>query len=199
MVLRLFNTLGRAKQEFKQTKGSAVKLYTCGPTVYAYQHIGNYRTYIFEDTLKRVLLLNGYKTRHIMNITDVGHLTSDADEGDDKIAQAAIRQHKTAFEIARLYEEAFKSDLKTLNIIAPTKYVRATDHIKEQIKLVQTLEKKNYTYKTSDGIYFDTSKLKDYGKLAPRSIHGLRAGKRIGIGEKRNPTDFALWKFSPAA
>lgn len=196
MVLKLFNTLGRAKQEFKLQKGSTVKLYTCGPTVYAYQHVGNYRTYLFEDTLKRTLLLNGFKARHIMNITDVGHLTSDADDGGDKIAKAAIRAHKTAFEIARLYEDAFKSDLKELNILPPTKYVRATDHIKDQIKLIKTLEKKNYIYKTSDGIYFNTSKLKNYGKLAPRSIKGLRAGERVAVGEKLNPTDFALWKFS---
>ncbi len=196
MVLKLYNTLTRKKEEFKVIKDKKVGLYTCGPTVYQYAHIGNLRTYIFEDILKRVLLFNGFKVNHVMNITDVGHLTSDSDTGEDKIELGAKREGKSAWEIAKFYENAFKDDLKKLNILFPDIWCKATDHIKEQIELVKTLEKKGFTYKTSDGIYFDTSKLKDYGKLAKLNLKGLKAGARINLGEKRNITDFALWKFS---
>ncbi|MEM4271123.1 MAG: cysteine--tRNA ligase, partial [Candidatus Pacearchaeota archaeon] len=171
-------------------------MYSCGPTVYWYQHIGNLRTYIFSDILKRVLLYNGFKVKHVMNITDVGHLTSDADTGKDKMELAAEREHKKASEIVEFYWKIFKEDFKKLNIIEPEIWCKATEHIKEQIELIKKLEEKGYTYKTKDGIYFDTSKFKDYGKLARLKKEGLKAGIRVSIGEKKNPTDFALWKFS---
>jgi len=192
----LFNTLSRKKEEFKPIKKGQVGLYTCGPTVYWYQHIGNLRAYIFADTLKRILEYNKLKVKHVINVTDVGHLTSDADLGEDKIEKAAKKEHKSAKEIASHYFNEFKSDLKKLNIIEPEIWSKATEHIKEQIELIKKLEKKGYTYKTSDGIYFDSSKFKDYGKLAKLKIAGLKAGKRIKVGEKKNKTDFALWKFS---
>lgn len=194
--LTLYNTLGRAHQEFKPMKEGTVSLYTCGPTVYFYAHIGNLRTYIFEDILRRVLEFNGYKVNHVMNITDVGHLTSDADEGDDKMEKSAKQQGKTAQELAEKYTKAFQEDLRMLNILDPTTWCKATDHIPEQIKLIQELEKKGFTYKTSDGIYFDTSKFETYTELGNLNIQGLEAGKRVDMGEKRHPTDFALWKFS---
>ncbi len=198
MALVLYNTLTRKKEVFTPLKDKQIGLYTCGPTVYAYAHIGNLRTYIFEDILKRVLLWNGYKVKHVMNITDVGHLTSDADTGEDKMEVGAARERKTAWEIAAFYTKAFKTDLKALHVLEPDVWCKATDHIKEQIALVQQLEKKGFTYRTEDGIYFDTSKLKDYGKLAKLDLEGLKAGARVDAREKRNVTDFALWKFSPS-
>ncbi|MFH2104871.1 MAG: cysteine--tRNA ligase [Parcubacteria group bacterium] len=198
MSLQLYNTLTRQKEEFKPL-GEKVGLYTCGPTVYNYAHIGNLRTYIFEDVLKRVLQYNGYKVEHVMNITDVGHLTSDADEGEDKIEIGARREKKTAWEIAEFYTDAFKKDIAKLNILPPDIWCKATDHIKEQIELIGILEKKGFTYQTDDGIYFDTAKFKNYGQLAKLDIEGLQAGARIEmVKDKRNPTDFALWKFSPS-
>jgi len=194
--MKLFNTLNRKKQEFKPLKGKKVGMYSCGPTVYWYQHIGNLRTYIFSDILKRVLEYNGYKVKQVMNVTDVGHLTSDGDEGEDKIEKAAAREGKKAKEIADYYLEIFKQDLKKLNISEPDVWCKATKHIKEQIELIKKLEKKGYTYKTQDGVYFNTAKLKDYGKLAKLKIEELQAGKRISTGEKKNKTDFALWKLS---
>jgi len=196
MTLKLYNTLTRKKQEFKSIEKDKVGLYSCGPTVYWYQHIGNLRSYIFSDILKRVLKYNNYKVKHVMNVTDVGHLTSDADTGEDKIEKAAKKEKKKASEIADFYLKIFKQDLKKLNIKEPDVWPKATKHIKEQIELVRKLEEKGYTYKTSDGIYFDTSKVDDYGKLARLKIDNLEAGKRISIGEKKNKTDFALWKFS---
>jgi cysteinyl-tRNA synthetase len=197
MAIRLYNTLSRKKEIFKPIKKGHVGIYTCGPTVYWYQHIGNLRSYIFADVLKKVFLYNKYKVRHVMNITDVGHLTSDADEGEDKMEKAALREHKKAEAIANFYWNVFKKDFKKLNITEPNIWCKATTHIKEQIELIKKLEKRGATYKTSDGIYFDTSKLKDYGKLAKLNKQGLKAGKRIEMGEKKNITDFALWKFSP--
>lgn len=196
MVLKLYNTLSRKKEVFKPIKKGKAGIYTCGPTTYWYQHIGNLRSYIFPDILKRVLLYNGYKVKHVMNVTDVGHLTSDADEGEDKIEKAAAKEGKKAEEISNFYWKIFREDFKKLNIIEPDMWCKATEHIPEQIELIQKLEKGGYTYKTSDGIYFDTSKVKDYGKLARLKIKGLEAGKRIALGEKKNKTDFALWKFS---
>ncbi|MEM5826272.1 MAG: cysteine--tRNA ligase, partial [Candidatus Aenigmatarchaeota archaeon] len=148
------------------------------------------------DILKRVLLYNGYEVTHVMNITDVGHLTSDADTGEDKIELAAKREGKSAKEIAEYYTKIFMEDLKKLNILPPTIWCKASEHIKEQIELIKKIEEKGFTYRTSDGIYFDTSKLEDYGKLARLDKKGLLPGKRVPIKEKRNPTDFALWKFS---
>ncbi len=196
MVLKLFNTLIRKVEDFKPLKDKEVRMYSCGPTVYWYQHIGNLRSYIFADLLKRVLKYNGFKIKHVMNYTDVGHLTSDADTGEDKMEVAVKREHKTAQQIAAHYASAFEVDAKKLNVLSPTITCKATEHIKEQIEMIKTLEKKGYTYKTSDGIYFDTSKLKDYGKLAMLKAEALEAGKRVEMGEKRNKTDFALWKFS---
>ena len=196
MPLKLYNTLTRKKEVFKPIQKGKVGMYSCGPTVYWYQHIGNLRMYISWDFLKRVLKFNDYNVKHVMNVTDVGHLTSDADTGEDKIEKAAKKEGKSAKEIAEFYFKIFKEDFKKLNIIEPDVCPRATEHIEEQIELIKILEKKGYTYKTSDGIYFNTSKLKDYGKLARLNAKELKAGKRISLGEKKNKTDFALWKFS---
>ncbi|MBI4144970.1 cysteine--tRNA ligase [Candidatus Woesearchaeota archaeon] len=198
-MLKLFNTLSRKKESFKPITDKLVKLYTCGPTVYNYAHIGNLRTYIFEDVLKRVLLVNDFSVQHVMNITDVGHLTSDADTGEEKMELASKREGKSAWQLAEFYTKAFQKDLGRLSILPPNVWCKATDHIKEQIALVQELEKKRYTYVIpGDGVYYDTSKFKKYGKLAKLDIEGLKAGARVELVEgKRNPTDFALWKFSP--
>ena len=174
-----------------------VGMYTCGPTVYDYQHIGNYRTFLFEDVLKRVLSWNGYRVRHVMNVTDVGHLTSDADTGEDKMEKGARRTGKSAWEIAALYTRAFEDDLAALHILPPDVLCRATDHIPEQIAFIADLEQRGYTYRTPDGVYFDTSRQPDYGYLARLDRKGLEAGKRVDLGDKRHATDFALWKFSP--
>ena len=196
MVLKFYNTLSRKKETFKPISDKEVKMYSCGPTVYWYQTIGNLRTYIFSDILRKVLKFNGYKVLDVMNVTDVGHLTSDADVGEDKMEKAAAKEGKKAEDIANYYWSVFREDFKKLNINEPEIWSKATEHIKEQIELVKKLEEKGFTYRTSDGIYFDTSKLKDYGKLARLDIEGLEAGKRISLGEKKNSTDFALWKFS---
>jgi len=195
-MLRLYNTLTRKKEDFKPLKGKKVGFYSCGPTVYWYQHIGNLRSYVFADVLKRILEYNGYAIKHVMNVTDVGHLTSDEDTGEDKMEVAAKKEGKKAEDLADYYWQVFRADLKRLNISEPTIWSKATEHIKDQIALIKKLEKKKFTYKTKDGIYFDTSKLKDYGKLAKLKIEGLQAGKRVKVGEKKNKTDFALWKFS---
>lgn len=196
--LFLYNTLTRKKEIFVPLEDKRVKMYCCGPTVYNYAHIGNLRTYFFEDILKRILIYNGYEVFHVVNITDVGHLVSDADEGEDKMEKGAKREGKSVWEIAEFYTEAFKKDISELNILFPDIWCKATDNIKEQIELIKCLERKGYTYITSDGVYYDTSKFKDYGKLALLDIEGLEEGKRIAFSEeKRNKTDFALWKFSP--
>jgi cysteinyl-tRNA synthetase len=196
-MIKLYNTLGRKKENFKPLKDKEVGFYSCGPTVYWFAHIGNLRTYIFNDVLKRVLEYNDYKVKHVMNITDVGHLTSDADEGEDKLEKAAKKEKKTAKQIAEFYTKAFKKDLKALNITEPDIWAKATEHIKEQVDIIKTLEKKGYTYRIKDGIYFDTSKIKDYGKLAGTKQRKLKAGARVKMAEgKKNITDFALWKFS---
>jgi cysteinyl-tRNA synthetase len=196
MVLKLYNTLGRKKQVFKPINPPNVGMYNCGPTAYWFAHIGNFRTYLFSDILMRTLIYEGFKVKQVMNVTDVGHLTSDADEGEDKVEKAAAKEGKTASEITNFYWKAFRDDMKKLNILEPSIWCKATEHIKEQIELVKKLEKKGFIYKTSDGIYFNTSKLKDYGKLARLDKENLIGGKRIDLGEKKNKTDFALWKFS---
>jgi cysteinyl-tRNA synthetase len=197
-ALKLYDNYTRSLRSFEALKAGAVGLYTCGPTVYDYQHIGNFRTFLFEDLLRRVLEWNGYGVTHVMNVTDVGHLTSDADTGEDKMEKGARRTGKTAWEIAELYTGAFLEDMRALNIEDPTIFCRATDHIREQIEFIADIEKNGYTYRTSDGIYFDTSKQPDYGYLARLDKAGLEAGKRVDLGEKRHATDFALWKFSPS-
>ncbi len=199
-MLTLWNTATRSPQEFKPIKKGKVGLYACGPTVYNPPTIGNLRTYVFEDVLKRTLMLLGYKVKHVMNITDVGHLVGDGDEGEDKVEREAAKQGKTAWDIAKHYEKLFDADLTRLNIVAPTGKDRphATDYIKEQIDLVSRLEKEGYTYHTSDGIYFDTLKFAGYGKLSGQKMDDKEAGARVEINrEKRHPADFALWKFSP--
>ena len=196
-ALTLYDNYTRSFRRFEALGSGPVGLYTCGPTVYDYQHIGNFRTFLFEDLLKRVLEWNGYAVRHVMNITDVGHLTSDADTGEDKMVAGARRTGKSAWEIAALFTESFLHDMTALNMEAPTLYCRATDHIAEQIEFIADIERNGYTYRTSDGIYFDTSKQPDYGFLARLDKAGLEAGKRVEVGEKRHNTDFALWKFSP--
>ena len=197
-MLKLYNTLSRKKEIFKPLKDKKVGLYTCGPTVYWFAHIGNLRTYLFEDILKRVLEYNGYRVKHVMNITDVGHLTSDADTGEDKMEKGAKREKKTVWQIAEFYTKAFKKDLKLLNIKEPNVWIRATDTIKDQIKLIQVLEKKGFTYKISDGVYFNTSKLKKYGRLWGKKERKIKPGARIEVvAGKKHPTDFALWKFTP--
>ncbi len=194
----LYNTLKRSKEAFVPIQEGTVGLYTCGPTVYNFAHIGNLRTYLFEDILKRVLVYNGYQVRHVMNITDVGHLTGDRDMGEDKMEKGSRREGKTAWEIADFYAQAFKNDIKHLNILEPDIWVKATDTIDEQIALIRTLREKGYTYQTGDGVYFDTSKFKDYTKLSHQDIVSLQEGARVEKNpEKRNLTDFALWKFSP--
>ena len=197
MELQLFDTYSRSVRKFEPQHPPAVGLYTCGPTVYDYAHIGNLRTYIFEDFLRRVLDWNHFQVTHVMNITDVGHLVSDADEGEDKMEKGSARTGKSAWEIAEFYTKAFQNDMDRLNILPPTIWCRATDHIQDQIEAILCIESKGFTYQTSDGIYFDTSKQPDYGYLGRLDVEGLRAGMRIDMGEKRNPTDFALWKFSP--
>jgi cysteinyl-tRNA synthetase len=196
--LQLYDNYERKLRPFAQLHpGAEVGLYTCGPTVYDYQHIGNFRTFLFEDLLRRVLEWNGYSVRHVMNVTDVGHLTSDADEGEDKMEKGARRTGKSAWEIAQIYTDDFLADIARLNIEPPTVLCRATDHIREQIDFIVDIEKNGFTYRTPDGIYFDTAKQPDYGYLARLDVKGLEAGKRVELGAKRHITDFALWKFSP--
>ena len=196
--MQLYNTLTRKLEQFEPQNPPEVSLYTCGPTVYDYLQIGNWATYVRWDTLVRILHENGYAVDWVMNITDVGHLTSDADEGEDKLEKGAKREGKTAWEVAKFYTADFEKGMKILNIQHPTHFEPATKHIDAQIELVEKLETKGFTYIIDDGVYFDTSKLKDYGKLAQLDIQGLQEGARVEANtQKRNPTDFAIWKFSP--
>lgn len=196
-MFKFYNTLTRQKEEFKPLHAGEVRIYSCGPTVYWFPHIGNWRSYIFADVLRRSLEQNNFKVSHIINITDVGHLVGDGDEGEDKMIVAMKREGKSAYDIARFYETAFMTDRDKLNILPATVYPRATEHISEQIELVKALETKGFTYKTSDGIYFDTSKLPEYGRLSGQKAEEKQGGARVDLGEKKNSTDFALWKFSP--
>ena len=193
----LFNTLGRKKEKFVPLTPGEVKLYTCGPTVYHYAHIGNLRTYVFEDILVRALLRAGYKITHVMNITDVGHLVSDGDDGEDKMEIGARRSGKSIWDLADYYSKVFFGDLEKLGVMKPQIIPKATDHIPEMIDLVQKLESKGFVYRTDDGLYFDTVKFPQYGDFAKLDLENLEAGKRVAVGGKHSPTDFALWKFSP--
>ena len=195
--LQLFDTYERKVRIFEPLNAGQVGIYACGPTVYNYAHIGNLRTYLFEDILRRVLEFNGYQVQHVMNITDVGHLTSDADTGEDKMELGSKRTGMTAWQMADFYGDAFKADLALLNILMPDVWCKATDHIDEQIAFVADLESKGYTYRTKDGIYFNSQQLSSYGHLARLDVEGLRQGARVQPGERRFVTDFALWKFSP--
>ena len=198
MKIQLTNSLIKKKEEFRPIKNGQVGLYSCGPTVYDYPHIGNLRAYLVWDILKRFLVAQDYEVTHIMNITDVGHLTSDADSGEDKMQTAAKREGKDAWQIAEFFIKVFKDNLDALDILEPTKFVRATDTIEEQIEFVKILEEKEFVYKISDGLYFDTSKLKNYGQLANIQNIDLKEGARVEKNpDKKNPTDFAVWKFSP--
>lgn len=194
MALRLYNTLGRAIQDFQERQKGEVGLYTCGPTVYNYAHIGNLRTYLFEDTLRRTLEYLGYSVNHVMNITDVGHLTDDADEGEDKMLKSSREKGMSVWEIADFFTEAFFADTDALNILRPTVTCRATDHIQEMTDLIRKLEERGYTYTAGGNVYFDIEKLDDYGKLALLDRQSLRAGARIMVDDnKKNPHDFVLW------
>lgn len=197
-MILLYNTLTRKKETFEPLGEGHVSMYHCGPTVYNYAHIGNLRAYVFADTLRRMFEYEGYAIHQVINITDVGHLTSDQDSGEDKMEKGARREGKTAHEIAAFYSKAFLADTDALNIARAHEYPKATEHIPEQIALIKKLEASGHTYPTSDGVYFDTSTFPAYGALAELDIEGLKEGARIEKNpEKRNATDFALWKFSP--
>ena len=199
MVLKLYNTRTRKKEALKPLNGEEVRMYCCGPTVYDFAHIGNLRTYIFEDILKRVLLYDGFKVKHVTNITDVGHLTSDAEEGEDKLIKALRREHlplnkESMLKLAHKYTIEFKKNLKQLNILEPDIWCKATEHIPQMIDLIKRIEKNGYAYKTSVGVIYDTSKFKNYAKFAKLTLEQLKQGARVEADpERKNPTDFALW------
>lgn len=196
--MKLYNTLTRAIEELEALAPPTITIYTCGPTVYDYPHIGNWFTYIREDTLIRTLQASGFQPRWVMNITDVGHLVSDADDGEDKLEKGAKREGKTAWDVATFYTDYFLQGLSRLGTLRPNELPRATDHIPEQIALIQTLESKGYTYVISDGVYYDTSKFPHYADFARLDLDEQQAGARVEYNtEKRGPHDFALWKFSP--
>ena len=196
--MKLYNTLTRDTDTLELLDAPTVKLYTCGPTVYDYAHIGHWFNYIRMDTLVRTLKLNHLKPEWVMNITDVGHLVSDADEGEDKLEKGARREGKTAWEIAEFYTHDFTECMELLHITTPTHIVKATDHIQEQIDLIQKLENKGYTYVIDDGVYYDTSKFEGYAAFARLDLDDQQEGARVAVNEqKRNASDFALWKFSP--
>ena len=195
--LRLFNTLTRQVAEFVPARPPAVGMYTCGPTVYADQHIGNMRAYVFADTVKRALRWQGYDVRHVINITDVGHLTSDADEGDDKLELAARRGRQSAWAIAEKYTKEFQNDLERLAIIGPDVWCKATDHIPQMIAFASALEDGGWCYRLPSGLYFDTSKDPGYGALGRLDLAGLQAGARVEVAAgKRHASDFAVWRTS---
>lgn len=198
--IRIYNTETRTIEAFTPLSEREVKVYTCGPTVYDFAHIGNLRAYVFADTLKRVLNYNGYDVNHTINFTDFGHLTSDADTGDDKMMKGLRREGmeislQSMRELSERYIKAFKDDLEALNVLPPSQYARASDYVREQIKLIQTLEEKGYTYTTSDGVYFDISKFPTYGRLGNIDVDALKSGARVEVNtEKKHPADFAVWK-----
>ena len=198
MQIKLFNTLTKKKEDFVPLNGNEVRIYSCGPTVYSYAHIGNFRTYVFVDNLRRILKYNGYKLRHVMNITDVGHLESDADEGEDKMEKAAKKENKSPYEIAKFYAEAFFKDMDRLNIERPEIIAKATEHIPDMLEFAKEIVKNGYAYETSTAIYFDVSKLDKYPVLSNRNIDDQIAGARVDVDpEKKNPYDFAIWIKAP--
>ena len=198
MDIFFYNTLTRKKEIFKPIDEKEVRIYSCGPTVYKDATIGNMRTNIFQDILRRVLRYNGYKIKHVMNITDVGHLVSDGDDGEDKMIKSAKEEHKSPIEIAEYYTKLFFEDLKALNIETPEIICKATDHIKEMLEYVETLVEKGYAYETSTAIYFDVSKLDKYPILSNLNVENQKAGARVEVDkEKKNPYDFALWIKAP--
>jgi cysteine--tRNA ligase len=197
-MLKFYNTPNRKLEEFHPINPKNVKIYTCGPTVYANPHIGNWVAFIYWDILVRTLRLNGYNVTRTMNITDVGHLVSDEDDGEDKLEKGARREGKTAWEVAEFYTAEFLNGMRELNLVKPENLSKATDFIPEQIKIIEALSKKGFTYETSDGIYFDTAKFPRYANFAHLDLDNLKAGARVNFNpEKRNLSDFALWKWSP--
>lgn len=198
MSIKFYNTLTRKKEEFKPINEKEVRMYSCGPTVYYFAHIGNLRAYLFMDNLRRVLKYNGYKLKHVMNITDVGHLVSDSDEGEDKMMKAAKRENKNPFEIAKFYTDAFLKDIDSLNIDRPEIIAKATEHIDVMEEYVKKIIENGFTYQTDDTVYFDTSKLDKYGILSNRNIEDQKAGARVEFDKnKKNISDFALWIKAP--
>ncbi len=196
--MKVYNTLSRKKEDFKPINDKEVRIYSCGPTVYNFAHIGNLRTYIFMDVLRKVLEYNGYSLKHAMNITDVGHLVSDEDDGEDKMLKGAREQKKTPWEIAEYYTDVFMKDITALNIEIPEIVPKATEHIPEMLEFVKGLVDKGYGYETSDGIYFDIQKFNGYGKLSKANLEEQIAGARVEVNEeKHHPADFALWKKAP--
>ncbi len=196
--MKLYNTLSRKVEEIKPQDPPKVTVYTCGPTVYDYAHIGHWFTYVRMDTLIRTLKASGFNPEWVMNITDVGHLASDADEGEDKLQAGARREGKTAWEVAEFYADDFRKSMKQLHILKPDHVVKATEHINEQIELIQRLEAKGFTYAIDDGVYYDTAKFPHYADFARLDLDEQQAGARVSHNpQKRNPVDFALWKFSP--
>ncbi|MEK7065862.1 MAG: cysteine--tRNA ligase [Patescibacteria group bacterium] len=198
-MISLYDTRSRTIRPFSPIVSGEVRMYHCGPTVYDYAHIGNFRSFIFADTIRRTFEYAGFRVRQVINITDVGHLVSDEDTGEDKLEIGAKREGKSAQEVAQFYTEAFLNDLKLLNVrTEKTLFPKATDHIPEQIALIETLKKKGFAYKTSDGMYFDTARFPGYSHFARLDLKGMQEGARVKKNpEKRSPTDFALWKFSP--
>jgi len=196
-TVTLYNTKSKKKEVLKPLSVPSVSIYTCGPTVYGPVHIGNLRAYTFADTLHRTLTAAGYKPKHVINITDVGHLTDDADQGEDKVEKAATKENRSVESITHEYTEAFMRDIDALNIVLGRyHFPKASDHIPEQIEIIEALEEKGHTYKTKDGVYFDTSTFPTYGELGGVNLADLKAGARVDMGEKKNAQDFALWKFS---
>ena len=198
MTVKLYNTLTKQKSDFVPLDGNEVRIYSCGPTVYSYAHIGNFRTYIFMDNLRRMLEYNGYTLKHVMNITDVGHLESDSDEGEDKMEKAAKKENKSPYEIAEFYTKAFFKDMEKLHIERPEIIAKATEHIPDMLEFAKEIVKNGYGYETSTAIYFDVSKLDKYPVLSNRNIEEQIAGARVDVDpEKRNPYDFAIWIKAP--
>ena len=198
MSIKFYNTLSRKKEEFTPIDSKEIRMYSCGPTVYYFAHIGNLRAYLFMDNLRRVLKYNGYNLKHVMNITDVGHLVSDADEGEDKMMKAAKRENKNPFEIAEFYMNAFLADIDKLNVDRPEIIARATEHIDVMEEYVKKIIDNGYTYQTEDTVYFDTAKLDKYGVLSNRNVDDQKAGARVEFDQnKKNISDFALWIKAP--
>jgi len=197
LPIRLWDTRSHKERDFVPLKKDVATVYSCGPTVYQRAHIGNLRAYVFADTLARLLKTSGYRLKHVINITDVGHLTDDADAGEDKLERESTRKGKRAQTIAKEYTRQFFGDLRAMNVERGAVFPRASEHIREQIAIVRALEKKGLVYRTSDGMYFDTEKYPAYGALEPNRVVGQKSGARVHMGEKKSPTDFALWKFSP--
>jgi cysteinyl-tRNA synthetase len=196
--MHLYDTWERRVRPFIPLQAGHVGMYCCGPTVYNFAHIGNLRTYLFEDLLRRTLRFEGLEVRHVVNITDVGHLTSDADTGEDKMDVASRRTGQSGWDVAARYTQAFMEDWRSLNLLEPSLWCRATDHIPEQIAFIEDLAAKGYTYDTEDGLYFATAMQQRYGYIGRLDRDALRGGARVEVGHKRSITDFALWRRSPA-